>query len=293
MRVLAFLDMTHPAVAWAVMRGVFVSADLAHPDPVQSQSAVSYMLAGMIQYQNNARLFNETVIEQVRSQEFRPQVSRLRGMYFFHTRREALEILNQGLGDHFVEENLLELDLHFQQPPSCVDANWITFARRDSAGRISLEDLDWIRAYWAGLPYRSTPVWELIVNGFAIVLDTEVRRRCYDFLRQKFPESHVPIEMAHLAGEVGSSGGQMTPFLIRRSAAAVELCYLSNEGDFHDKEVIARIAQHPSASYLGKLMAAAPEWRAPDFRPWFRTFTLTADTPVGGLGPIPKVHLSH
>lgn len=274
------------------MRGLLVSADFAHPDETVSRTAVSYMLAGMIQHQDNARLFNEVVIEEMRRRAFQSQISRLRGMYFFRGRQEALEVLEQRWADHFVEDNLLELDLRCRQLPSCVDANWITYAKTDNTGRIRLRDCGWIGAYWSGETFGPKPVWEFVASGVAIVLDTEVRRRCYDLLLRLFPESHVAIEMAHIAGEVGSRGGQTTPYLIGKSANAIELCYLANDDDFHDKEIIERIVKHPSGGHLGRLMAAAPQWRSPDFRPWFRTFSLSEVSIIQGAVTLSKLHLS-
>ena len=79
MRVYAFLDLNHPPVAWAVMRGALVSSDQV---PDATSQFISFMLAGMIHAQNNQRLFNELLIEKVRIDLFDHQVSRLRGMYF-------------------------------------------------------------------------------------------------------------------------------------------------------------------------------------------------------------------
>jgi len=77
----AFLDVTHPVVAWGVYRGVLVSAraeDHSHGMPV------SMILAGMVLHQNNTRLRNELLIEKVRAERFPAMTSRLSGMFFFH-----------------------------------------------------------------------------------------------------------------------------------------------------------------------------------------------------------------
>jgi len=47
MRVFAFLDLEHPAVAWAAMRGMMVSADYASTPP--AQGFISFMQAGMVE----------------------------------------------------------------------------------------------------------------------------------------------------------------------------------------------------------------------------------------------------
>jgi hypothetical protein len=86
-RVFCFLDLEHPAVAWAVMRGVTVSADYASTPP--NPGFVSFMQAGMVETLNNRRIFNEFLIDRVRISLFAHQVSRMRGMFFFRSRGEA------------------------------------------------------------------------------------------------------------------------------------------------------------------------------------------------------------
>jgi len=178
MRVFAFLDLNHPPVAWAVMRGMLISAD--HAAPSTSTGFVSFMMAGMIQHQNNRRIFNELIVEYERAIRFPDRVSRLAGMYFFPTRAEA----RARIGDsewpaYFIAENLVEFELDTPSAPTMVDANWITHAPRAEDGRILTDDLTWIQKYWNSEPFSHAPVWELISNGVAVVLDTNVRRHCF------------------------------------------------------------------------------------------------------------------
>ena len=51
MQVFAFLNLEHPAVAWAVMRGMVVSADRTYQQP--HPGFISFMLAGMIEWAPN------------------------------------------------------------------------------------------------------------------------------------------------------------------------------------------------------------------------------------------------
>ncbi len=273
LRVFAFLDLDHPPVAWAVMRGMMVSADYASspPDP----GFISFMQAGMIEHQNNARIFNESMIEAVRSAGFANKTSRMRGMYFFPSRAEA----EARTGDpewppYFRPENLLELELHCDADPTVADSNWITFAPRGPDGRIPTGDPDWIGRYWRGEAFNSQPVWEIIASGMAIVFDTQVRRRCFEFLKTAFPDSHIPILMARLAGEAGTRGGLIMPFLSREDDRHMRLIYLSSDAEFHDPAVIRAIAAHPDSTFLGRLMSENEEWKIPDFRPWSRRFQL-------------------
>ena len=272
MRVFAFLDLEHPPVAWAVMRGMMVSAEHAFPAP--HTGAISFMLAGMIEFQNNPRLFNESVVESVRRSKFNTQVSRVRGMYFFRSKDEAIaRIGDMRWPEYFQSENLLELELHGTGQQTVVDTNWITFAPRANDGRLEPDELDWTSKYWAGELYCKSPVWELVANGVALVLDTDVRRRCFEYVKTKFSESHIPILMVRLAAEAGTRGGLITPFLLRKNEREIELQYRWVDYEFHDPDVIAQMAEHPDFGHLAKLFRENETWKIPDFRPWGRTFT--------------------
>jgi hypothetical protein len=293
MRVFAFLNLEHPAVAWAVMRGKMLSAD--HAYPTREFAFISFMQAGMIEYQNNARIFNETIVEQVRAQTASDRVSRMRGMYFFRTQQEAeARIADQNWPPYFVAENLLELELQPSGTPSVLDANWITFAPLDVGARLKLNELDWIGRYWAGEQYSSEPVWELLANGEALILDSDVRRKCNDYVTKIFPRSQIPILMARIASEVRSMGGSTSPFLRRKDDQHVELIYLWTDADFHDRQVIDRVAEHPDSKLLANLMAKHETWDIPDFRPWSRTYTVGYQVVSGGNRAVvtPSVHHS-
>ena len=65
------------------------------------------------------------------------------------------------------------------------DANWITHAPIDKRGRIKSEE--WIPKYWSGKEYPGKiPVWELIVQGRAVICGTELRERAYQNTLKNF-----------------------------------------------------------------------------------------------------------
>jgi len=210
MRVFAFLDVEHPPVAWAVMRGILVSVDRA---PGPTRSFASYMLAGLIQNQSNWRMNNETIIEYVRGQRFPAKVSRLRGIYFFEHRDQAQKAIAQKWGGHFELNNLVELELYPDGDVTRVDANWITDAPRGDHGHLDTTDLTWINNYWNGDYKGSDPTWEIIAVGEATILTTAARERAYEVVKQEFPKSWEFVEMSRLASEVGSHGGLIAPLL--------------------------------------------------------------------------------
>lgn len=290
-RVFCFLDLEHPAVAWAVMRGMLVSADYASTP--QSPGFISFMQAGIVETLNNPRIFNEFFIEAVRLSLFERQVSRMRGMFFFRSRDEA----EARIGDckwppYFESKNLLELELRYDEPFSDVDANWITFAPVREDGRIPIGDLQWAQRYWAGESYSDSPVWERIAKGVALVLDEQVRRECYKYLRELFPGSHIPILMARLASEVGTRGGLIAPFLHREDANRVLLGYLWSDAEFHDVAVIEAIKEHPDSGALFQMIVENETWKSPDFRPWGKVFKLREQN-LPGLTPVQVPSLHH
>jgi hypothetical protein len=272
-RVFCFLDLDHPAVAWAVMRGMLVSADYAYTPP--SPGFISFMQAGIIETLNNRRLFNEDLIERMRLTYFAHQVSRVRGTFFFRSRDDAeARIDDPEWPPHFEAKNLLELELHYNEPFSDVDANWITYAPLAKDGRVTISDLQWILRYWSGDKYNDQPVWERIATGVALVLDEQVRRQCDQYVKEIFAASHIPILMARLASEAGTLGGNTAPFLLREDGNVTTLNYLFQDAEFHDPKRIQAMAQHPDGAALFRMIAENETWQTPDFRPWGRAYVL-------------------
>lgn len=279
-RVFCFLDLEHPAVAWAVMRGMMVSADRSSTPPVPG--FISFMQAGIIEALNNQRAFNEFLIERVRLSLFPHSVSRMRGMFFFRSLAEAQARIGDPDWPPFFElKNLLELELRYNEPFTDADANWITFAPLSQNGRIVVDELEWIRRYWAGEKYSNRPVWERIAKGVALVLDQQARRQCYRYVQEVFPDSHIPILMARLASEVGTRGGLTAPFLLRDDEKWVRLGYLWSNAEFHDPAIINEIKKHPDSGALGRMMSESETWKMPDFRPWGRVFELQQQAIAG------------
>jgi len=289
-RVFAFLDLEHPPVAWAVMRGMLVSADLASID--HTQGFISFMLARMIECQNNPRIFNEFAIEYVRQKISSNSVSRLRGMYFFGSYEEAMyRVGDANWPNYFRAENLVELELYSPQHVTIVDSDWVTFATRDKDNRIRTDDIQWIENYWKGEPRSTKPIWEYIANGVAIVLNEPVRRRCFAYVKECYPESEIAVLMSRLAGEAGSRGGLVSPFLLRMDNETMALKYLWSDADFHDDDVITSIAKHPDSGYLGRMVSEKVSWPLPDFRPWQREFRIGQQfDPMGVIGTAGSVH---
>ena len=125
------------------------------------------------------------------------------------------------------------------------------------------------------------PTWELIVNGVAIVLNVDARRRCHELVKEVFPDSFVPIELARHACEVGSHGGLSMPFILKKEEQLFQLCYLWHDAVFHDKAVVESMSRHPDSARVGHHWRNGTSMKLPDFRPWgctFRLDTVTAES---------------
>jgi hypothetical protein len=273
MQVFAFLDVEHPAVAWAVARGVLVSADHA---PDATEAYASFMVAGLIQHQCNWRLSNETIIEHFRGRYYSNRVSRLRGMYFFSSQAQAQRAIEEKWGAHFRTENLVELTLASSGEVTRVDANWISSAPLRDDGRLDTSNISWIEKYWSGEPYNDEPSWELIAVGEARVVTSASKERAIEVVKREFPRSWEFMEMSRLAADVGSHGGLTTPFIRRVSDSRFRLDYIFFDGDFKNKDVIDKMTRHPDWKHLLDYARAhiQEDLILPDFRPWCQEFSL-------------------
>jgi hypothetical protein len=291
MRVFAFLDVDHPPVAWAAMRGVLVSVDRA---PGPTRSFASFMMAGLIQHQSNWRLNNETIVEYVRTLRFDKKVSRLRGVYFFEDRGQAQKAIDQKWGGHFELSNLVELELYPQGEVTRVDANWITEAPRSPDGRLDTTDLTWIDKYWKGETKSDDPTWEIVASGEATVLTTAARKKAYEVVKREFPKSWEFIEMSRLASEVGSHGGLIVPLLQSLGNGSLRLSYILFDEAFKDKAVVEKMSKHPDfprlAAHARKNIES--DLIAPDFRPWWQDFKLGIQGPIEASFVINSIHIT-
>jgi hypothetical protein len=203
----AFLDIRHPMCAWNVYRGVLVSVlpELGFLS-VWAASLLGHFMRG-----KQGPILRELALEAVRVQDFRSRVPRTRGFYCFQDLGSAERAL--GWGTHFRTDFLAELSLaKTKAAHERLDANWITYADKLADG--SFVDHTWIPEYWQGKPMPGRePVWETLVEGRVVVLNTALRERAYRILRTKFPESMVALETGRLAAQVGSDMGQIQAFL--------------------------------------------------------------------------------
>ena len=269
MVVYAFLDLEHAPTAWAVMRGMLVSAKL---NPDYSTGCISFLLAGIIRNGNNSRLFNEQVFEGRRRIKHPMCVSRIGGMFFFEDRDLALRATKKWRG-HFKEPNLFALELTPQGVVSRLDSDWITLAETDATGRVDPRNHRWMDRYWRGEPRSDKPGWELLCDGFAVVLDERARRTAHELVKQKFPDCQLAVELARLASECDASpAGMITPWLIQAGNNSIDLTYLLRDKEFNQRNTIEAMSRHPNFGNLINHWHEADSIQIPDFGPWTTNF---------------------
>jgi hypothetical protein len=265
----AFLDLDHPVVAWGAYRGVLVSANVEYRPP---QCPVSMMFAGIVLHQNNVRLQNELLIERHRQLHFPNCTSRLAGMYFFEDRVTAEQACEWG--GHFSSENLAEFELFPSEAYSRHDANWISYAPLCKAGRIESEG--WIAKYWSGEVYPGrAPVWELLVQGRAVICGTELRERAYKVVLGKFPESVSILEISRIAAHVGSDLGHVSAWAIREDDGSLTCSFFLDMRDADRPEFLERVRQYNGPRNYKDLAVGGEYFGVPDFREFSSTFAVT------------------
>lgn len=276
----AYLDIEYMPTAWGVMRGVLVSPSVLENNS-NGKGYLSLMAAKLLNNDNHNRLFYESLIEETRALMFPDKASRIRGLYFFENIFDAKKA--EEWGGHFIEENLSEILIHknYMEKFTKVDSKWITNAKFDDYEFI--KDRTWMAKYWKGIPYDDNPIWEVILEGVAVIPNEKIRRQAEKNLKTWFPESDFFILASRLASEVGSLGGVITPFLIYSEMEnSLKIEYYFRNAELHQDEVIKEMAKHPDFRILAKIMHDSENYRMPDFSPWVKTIN-TKESHIAGI----------
>ncbi|MET0559839.1 MAG: hypothetical protein ABW065_14420 [Solirubrobacterales bacterium] len=232
----AFLDVNDPFVAWQVYRGAVVSSANAHATSLSLWTA-EYLRA-LSEGDTRQRWFEtELAIEQLRVRAYPRVVSRLRGFFAFPDRLSAVRAAEAWPGRRFDPAYLAELFVLDGARISRHDSNWIS---RESAAT----DGSWIDAYLAGEQGGRHPIWELLVDGRAVVFGTELRERAYETVRQAWPDSLALLEIARLGGELGSDLGLIAPMVLGDPGNGREVAYCVDMRDAKNESFLERLRQH-------------------------------------------------
>lgn len=248
------LDVTDPLVAWLVYRAEMVSSPNVH------ERALSFWLTHYLQRQASAgvpsRSFaEELALERLRADHYAAAVSRLTGFYLFEDERTA-RVGSARWGDPGRVDTIVEVELRPGARTSRHDAEWIT-QRLGEPGTA-----DWMHSYLRGEP-GPVPLWELVVDGRALIFGTRVREVAYDTVSATWPDSLALLELARLGVELGSDLGLITA-MVMHDRMRTWVDYTMNMSDAEDPGFLARLREFDgpvNSADLGGLPGRVPDLR--------------------------------
>jgi hypothetical protein len=200
----AYINVSDPWIAWLAYRGEMVAAPQINPRAVSIWHA-KYLIAMGRAAIKAERYRKETELEQFRSAQYPKSVSRLSGLYFFPTLEDAKRAENNWDGS-FRQENLTEVDIVSLSRLSRYDSEWITHDLGSSTN-------SWFDSYFSGVARGANPIWELLVEGRALILETSLRERAYQVLVAEWPKSLPFLELSRVAVPLGSDLGVISPIV--------------------------------------------------------------------------------
>ena len=195
----AFLDISKPMIAWLAYRGEYFSADASHPQ------AMSIFLSERLRgaTKGATQLQIEMAIESRRQDAFPDACSRLRGVYAFQSRDDALRAASIWELRAFTPNNLTELEILPGSRVPVHGSEWITHEFNGGPG-------NWIDQYLAGEAYGKVALPELLIEGNAAILNTPLRERARHVVHSTWPDARAPLEIGRIAFDIGFPFGRMT-----------------------------------------------------------------------------------
>lgn len=193
----------NPLVAWLVYRGEMASGGVA------DESTLSFWLMDSLRNVSAGRrgavYQAELGLEARRAESFQGAVPRLQAFYAFDDSESAQRAI-----DHWgflAPESVTPIEISANSRISRHDAEWITHhLGKDHSSA-------WVDAYLAGEARSDEPVWELLIDGRAIVYGTELREAAYQTVREEWPASLPLLELSRIGVELGSDLGLIAPML--------------------------------------------------------------------------------
>lgn len=143
-----------------------------------------------------------------RQSHFKQAVSRLRGVYFFESEKDAHAAVERwripGKRRFITPVNFSANNI------TRVDSEWITFY-------LNSNETDWMERYWRGETLGQRPLPELLASGIGLVQSIELRQAAYQHIVKNFPESTPLLAMACCGLKHGhiESVAQIVPGVLR------------------------------------------------------------------------------
>ncbi len=227
-----FFDIENPLVAWLVYRGQITS--------------VARVLPGALSIWHTERLrssldnpqpyWTERAIEHVRRMSFADSVSRLNGFYAFPDEETACRAAQSWDGRVFRRARLSKIAISPGSRISQYDSEWIS---RDFEGGPD----SWISQYLSGRPRGTSPTYELLVDGTATVLSTDLRASAREVVSRTWPEAMRFLEFARLGAELNSDMGVIVA-LAMNDGHKLEIKYYLNMVDADNPDFLERLRQY-------------------------------------------------
>lgn len=203
----AYLSYNHPVSALNIYRGVLMPPHKVLEGP----QAISLRLMHLLKDKNSIKIHNEAMLELSR-RRIKPNLpSRLKCIYYFESRNDALEA-GKIWGSGFDNELLSEIGFPPEFEYEKLDSNWITFYFPMNRN-ITEADFSWMESYWNGetCPNGEKPVWEILVDEPGVIWGIELREKVWNIIKTHLPASLSYAELSRIAGELNSNFGLVIP----------------------------------------------------------------------------------
>jgi hypothetical protein len=182
------LRIQNPLVAWLVYRAEIVSGGVAH------ESTLSFWLMNSLRNvavrRRRAVYQAELELEAQRARRFPGAVPRLRGFYAFDDTESAQRAVDTW--GSFSSDNLAAIGISPDSDTSRHDAEWITHHLGQD------QSSDWMDSYLAGKARGADPIWELLIDGRAIIYGTTLRKAAYGVVKRVWPVSLPLLELSRM-----------------------------------------------------------------------------------------------
>lgn len=253
---LVSLNIRNPLVAWLTYRGEMVSGGQAH-DSTLSFWLMRTLMAESSRGHRSAMFRDELELEARRATHYPEAMSRLKGFYLFEDEASALAA-TAAWGPGFSRDTLAEVGVLPGSRVSRHDAQWIT-------KYLGSGETQWMDRYLSGEALGTDPVWELVVEGRALVFGTELREAAYETVKRAWPASLALLELARLGVELDSDLGLIAPLAIEDSGRR-RVDFVINMADAKDPGFLERLATFDGPKNVKDLRPDA-ELVVPDLRP--------------------------
>jgi len=253
----ANLNIANPLVAWLVYRGEMISSSEVH------EQAVGFWLMRALSAESStghrsAVFRDELVLDALREAHQPNAISRLRGFYVFDDEMSAERAIQQW-GGSFHQEALAEVGILEGSRWSRHDAEWIST-------RIGSGDGSWMLPYLQGEPCGDHPVWELLVEGRAVVFGTQLREAAYEVVKQVWPRSLALLELSRVAVELRSELGVIAP-MVHGQSNDYRVDFAMNFVDATNQEFLERFARYDGPKNTNDL-GPGSDLVLPDLKPY-------------------------